>query len=135
MGMMRDGWWGPARTDAGLGLVEVVIAMLLLMVITEAARPLVSAALQSGRGNREIAKAYAFAASVVAALRAQLRGPAAATLSESRRAVTGEAVAETGSVPTHITPGACPAERSKGETGSVASLGFATPGTLLQPAV
>lgn len=135
MGMMRDGWWGPARTDAGLGLVEVVIAMLLLTAITGAARPLVIAALQSGVGNRETARAYAFAGSIVAALRAQPLGSAMATLSCSRGAVTGEADAETGLTPTPISLGTCPAEHSEGAADSVAAREIASPGTLLQPAV
>ena len=109
--------------------------MLLLTAITGAARPLVIAALQSEVGNRETAKAYALTGSIVAALRAQLPGSAMATLSESRGAVTGEAVAETGSTPTHITPGTCPAEHSKGTADAAAAREIATPGTLLQPAV
>jgi|DeeseametaMP0958_FD_contig_61_1314594_length_783_multi_2_in_0_out_0_1 Tfp pilus assembly protein PilV len=135
MGMVRGGWWGPTRTDAGLGLVEVVISMLLLTAITGAARPLVIAAMQSSVGNRETARADAFTDSIVAALRAQLVGSAMATLLESRGAVTGEAVAETGSAPTHITPGTCPAKHSEGSAVSVAALEVAAPGTLLQPAV
>lgn len=135
MGMVRGGRWGTTATNSGQSLVEVIIAMLLLTTITEAARPLVVAAMQSSVGNRETAKAYALAGSIVAALRAQLLGSAMATLRESRGAVTGEAVAETGSTPTHITPGTCPAMPSGVEAVSVASLEVAAPGTLLQPAV
>jgi hypothetical protein len=109
--------------------------MLLLTTITRAARPLVIAVMQSSVGNRETVKADVFAGSIVAALRAQLPVSAMGTLHEARGAVTGEAVAETGSTPTHITPGACPAKHSNAGAVSVASIELATPGTLLRPAV
>ena len=135
MGMVRGGCWGTTTTNSGRSLVEVIIAMLLLTTITRAARPLVIAVMQSSVGNRETVKADVFAGSIVAALRAQLLVSAMATLHEARGAVTGEAVAETGSTPTHITPGACPAKHSNVGAVSVASLELATPGTLLRPAV
>lgn len=135
MGMVRGGRWGTTATDSRRSLVEVIIAMLLLTANTGAARPLVIAAMQSSVGNRETARANAFTGSIVAALRAQLVGSAMATLLVSRGAVTGEAVAETGSAPTHITPGTCPAKHSEGPAVSVAAPEIAAPGTLLQPAV
>ena len=131
MGMMRDGWWGPARTDTGLGLVEVVIAMLLLMVISSAVLPLMITATQSSVGNRELAKANALASSTVAALRGQFPDPTTATSCRSVRAATGEADAETGLTTTVTFPGGCPAQYPGTVTVMVSVARTPAPGTPL----
>ncbi len=131
MGMMRDGWWGPARTDAGLGLVEVVIAMLLLMVLSLAVLPLMITATQSSVGNREMVKANALANSTVAALRAQFPDHSTETSCGSVRAVTGEADAETGLTTTVTFPGGCPAQYPGTVTVTVSVARSAEPGTPL----
>jgi type II secretory pathway pseudopilin PulG len=131
MGMMRDGWWGPARTDAGLGLVEVVIAMLLLMVLSLAVLPLMITATQSSVGNREMVKANAFANSTVAALRAQFPDQSTETSCGSVRAATGEADAETGLTSTVTFPGGCPAQYPGTVTVTVSVARTAAPGTPL----
>lgn len=128
MGMMRDGWWGPTKTDAGLGLVEVVIAMLLLMVISLAVLPLMITAMQSSVGNREMTKANALASSTVAALRAQFPDQATETSCGSVRAVTGEADAEAGLTTTLTFPGGCPARYPGTVTVSVSVADTSAPG-------
>ena len=131
MGMMRDGRWGPTRTDAGFSLVEVVIAMLLLMVIALAVLPLMITATQSSVSNREMAKANALASSTVAALRAQFPDQATATSCGSVRTVTGEADAETGLTTTITFPGGCPAQYPGTVTVTVSVARTAAPGTPL----
>jgi Tfp pilus assembly protein PilX len=72
--------------DDGIGLVEVVIAMLLFAVIAMAILPLALQATRLSAGNRDTVAAQAFASGELAAVRARFPDESANSCAEVRSA-------------------------------------------------
>lgn len=75
---------GISDPDDGIGLVEVVIAMLLFAVIAMAILPLALQATKLSAGNRDAVAAQSFASGELAAVRARFPDEAANSCAEVR---------------------------------------------------
>ncbi len=97
-------------TDDGIGMVEVVIAMLLFAVLAMAILPLAMQATRVSAGNRDAVAANAFASGELAAARARFPDDAANSCAAVRDTARtgGEDPAATGLVADTVVA-ACPA--------------------------
>ena len=99
----------PTPNDDGLGLVEVVVAMLLFAVIAMAILPLALQATKLSAGNRDTVSANAFASGELASVRSRFPDEAANSCASVRDAAVTASPdpANTGLV-ADISAAACP---------------------------
>ena len=98
-------------SQAGVSLVEIVVAMFILAVMSVAVLPLVIGAVKVSAGNRDLLAATSLANAQLAILQATFPNSAANSCAAVRaKAATGIADGSKSGVSASITPGACPSD-------------------------